>query len=115
MPKEFGGKGRFPCPHEILFSSVGACLLVTFLRIAQDMSLNLKGLEVSVKGKVDWRGHNIESVEVVIRPEVEEEEKWEAEECIRVTEKYCPIKYSLKPAFTTKVSADVQVRGKSLH
>lgn len=109
MPEDFGGKGRFPCPHELLFSSLGGCILVTYLRMTRDMNLDLKGLKVSVDGRVDWTGHSITDVEVTISPEISEDEVWEADECARLTEKYCPIKRELGSAFSVKMATKVRV------
>jgi len=113
MPKGFGGKGRFPCPHELLFSSFGGCILVTYLRMARDMNLDLKGLKVCVNGRVDWIDYSITDVEVTISPEISEDEVWEADECARLTEKYCPIRRELAPAFSVKIVTEVRIRKES--
>jgi uncharacterized OsmC-like protein len=113
MPKDFGGKGRFPCPHELLFSSFGGCILVTYLKMARDMNLDLKGLKVSVYGRVDWTDYSIADVEVTISPEIREDEVWEADECARLAEKYCPMKRELAPALSVRIATEVRIHKES--
>jgi len=55
-PVEFGGKGRYPCPDQLLFSAVGGCLLTTFLYFQRKLSFRLDGLQITVGGDIDLDG-----------------------------------------------------------
>lgn len=112
MPKEFGGKGRFPCPDELFFSSVGGCLLTTFLYYGRKLRLPLHGLQVAVKGAVDLVGetYQVTGIEVVIKVETDENEKSKAEECIELAKYYCHIIRALEQAVPIKTSAEIQTR-----
>jgi organic hydroperoxide reductase OsmC/OhrA len=112
MPVEFGGKGRFPCPDELFFSAVGGCLLTTFLYFKERLKLNLRGLQVSVRGTVDSvgpKGYRIKDIEATFHVEVDEEEKLKAEECTELARDYCHLTRSLERGIPIEVWSEIEV------
>ena len=111
MPLEFGGKGRSPCPDELFLSSVGGCLLTTFLYFTERLKLDLRGLKVSVQGMVDYvgpRGYRISEIKILISVEVPRGENSKAEECAELATDYCHLTRSLEEGIRTKILSEVQ-------
>jgi len=109
MPVEFGGKGRFPCPDELFFSAVGGCLLTTFLYYKKKLRLRLKGLQIPVKGTVDFtgkKGYEITGIEATFKIETDETER--AKECAELAKHYCHIARSLEPTIPIKISTKIK-------
>jgi len=109
MPVEFGGKGRFPCPDELFFSAVGGCLLTTFLYYKKKLRLRLGGLQVLIKGSVDFigkKGYEITGIEATLKIETDDTER--AKECAELAKYYCHITRSLEPAIPIKVSTNIK-------
>jgi len=115
MPVEFGGKGRFPCPDELFFSAVGGCLLTTFLHYKKKLRLRLGGLQVLIKGAVDFigkKGYEITGIEATLKIETDETER--AKECAELAKYYCHITRSLEPAIPIKVSTEIKHTNKQV-
>jgi uncharacterized OsmC-like protein len=112
LPKDFGGKGRFPCPVELFLSSVGGCLLTTFLYYRRKLRVLLHGLQVEVKGSVDLVGeaYQITGIEVVIKVETDEDEKTKAEECVELTKYYCLLIRVLEQTVPIETSVEIKTR-----
>jgi len=110
MPTEFGGRSRFPCPDEFLFSAVGGCLLTTFLYFKKKLRLSLRDLRVSVRGTVDSvgpMGYRITGIEVSIGVGVDAREKTKAEKCVELAKDYCHITRSIEAGVPVEVLPNV--------
>ncbi len=117
LPAQYGGEGRYPCPHELFFSSLGSCFLATFLTFQKKLQLQLKDLQVSVKGSVDPITHGKEQgkyaitgieMSVYVKVEGDQDEKDIAEDCIRLTEEHCPIGLALQKAVPIKIISQIE-------
>jgi len=117
MPVEHGGGGRYPCPHELLFSAFGSCFLGTFLVFQRQLRLQLQDLQISVQGSVDmikrgkYRGkYAITGIEVSIYTKIEgnQHEEGIASDCIRLTEEHCPVYRALQKAVPIKILSEIE-------
>jgi len=109
-PVEFGGRGRYPCPDELLFSAVGGCLLTTFLYFQRKLRLRLEDLQVTISGDIDLigpEGYRITRIEAVLHIQTIEEEEAKAKECAALTRDFCHITRTLERAIPTEISAEV--------
>jgi len=110
IPTEFGGKSKSPCPDELFFSAVGGCLLTTFLYFKEKMGLELRGLQVSVKGalsNIGRKGYQMTGIEVLMHMDVDQEERIKAEECVELAREYCHLTRSLERGIPVKVESEI--------
>lgn len=64
IPKDFGGRGRHPCPDELFLASLASCLMNTFLYMARRRYLEyVKDIEIEADCKVELDERNEYSVE----------------------------------------------------
>ena len=117
MPVEYGGGGRYPCPHELLFSALGSCFLGTFLVFQRQLRLRLQDLQISVRGSVDmirrgkYRGkYAVKDAEVSVRIKIEGDEFEEeiASDCVRLAEEHCPITRALQGKVLITVKSEIE-------
>jgi len=111
IPVEFGGEGRYPCPDELFLSSVGGCLLTTFLFFKNKLNLHLDGLSISVNGTIDrigLEGYRVTGIEAEVHVETKESEKENAEKCVEMTKTYCHITRTLEKAVPIKINEDIK-------
>ena len=66
-PTKFGGKGKYVSPCALFFSSIGGCLLTTFLYTRENMRLRIKSLKVTVNAvvKLGVNGYELIGVDAV--------------------------------------------------
>jgi|Deesub1362B_J571_1020462.scaffolds.fasta_scaffold00005_453 uncharacterized OsmC-like protein len=72
-PIEFGGEGRHLCPGEIFLSSIGACLLNTFLFLLDKDIIYLKDLRQEISGTITLgrEGYEFSRINIKIFMETE--------------------------------------------
>jgi uncharacterized OsmC-like protein len=51
-----GGEGDLACSGDLLLASLAACQEITFRMVAAAMGIELKDLEVTIEGDLDFRG-----------------------------------------------------------
>jgi uncharacterized OsmC-like protein len=101
LPLEFGGMGRYPCPNELFFASIGGCLLIEFLYFKNKLNFTLMGLQVDVEGTEEMsglEGYRITRIKATLTVKTIESDQDEAETCVELTKKYCPLTRTLEKA-----------------
>ena len=91
-PSYFGGEGIHPCPDELFFSSIGGCLLTTFLYFQRRLELPLKDVQISVRGEVKFlgpKGYTIDETYANIKIKTTSDAASKAERCAKLTEVFC--------------------------
>jgi len=109
-PVEFGGKGRYPCPDQLLISAVGGCLLTTFLYFQRKSSFRLEDLQITVGGDIDLvgpEGYGITRIKAILHVKTIRGEEAKAKDCATLTKDYCHITRALKKCIPTEISAEV--------
>ena len=109
-PVEFGGKGRYPCPDQLLFSAVGGCLLTTFLYFQRKLSFHLNGFHITVGGDIDLdgpEGYRITRIKAILHVKTIEGEDAKAKDCAKLTKDFCHITRALEKVVPTEISAEV--------
>ena len=109
-PKEFGGRGLYPCPDELFFSAVGGCLLTTFLHFRRKLDLYLEEFRISIKGNVDLSGsggYSITRIKAVMYVKTTKNEEVKAKKCIELTKDFCHITRTLEKAFPIEISIEI--------
>jgi organic hydroperoxide reductase OsmC/OhrA len=98
-PPEFGGSDDVWSPEHLFVAAVNACVMLTFVALAQNSKLPIKGYTASATGtleKVDDRGpvitHVVVKPRIVIGPEVD---RVRVERVIKMAEARCFISNSL--------------------
>jgi len=109
MPIEFGGKGRFLGPEELLLSSVGGCLLTTLVWFKKQMDIaSLEELKVGVEGT--WEkmreGWRITKIDATIKFQAKEDEQEKVEECVEMAKNFCHITRSLEKGILVEVHTE---------
>lgn len=108
-----GGAGDLPCSGDIFLASLAACQEVTIRMVASAMRIQLKRLELTVEGDMDFRGTmgvdqdtpvGITDIRVIIDIEADAPAD-RLERLVQRAEQYCVVSATLKepPAVTTKV------------
>ena len=112
LPVGFGGMGIRLCPDELLLSSAGGCLLLTFLHLAKRFKLRVHLLQVSLKGVTRFigpEGYRITQIEGNLRIRVKEKYKDLAETCTTLTKKLCPILKLLDKGPTIIINTEIEI------
>jgi organic hydroperoxide reductase OsmC/OhrA len=98
-PPEFGGRDDVWSPEHLCVAAVNACVMLTFVTIAQNSKLPIKGYTASATGaleKVDDRGpvitHIVVKPRITVGPEVD---RGRLERVLKMAEKRCYISNSL--------------------
>jgi peroxiredoxin-like protein len=112
-PPEFGGPGGTWTPEHAFVTATNACILLTFVAIADFSKLAFRSLSSSARGKlekVEGEGLRFTSVEVTLRVEVgAEADVARAERLVQKAESSCLVSKSLKTP--VKVTAEIRVAG----
>ena len=101
-PPEFGGSDDVWSPEHLCVAAVNACVMLTFVTIAQNSKLPFKAYAASATGsleKVEGRGPVI--TEVVVRPRITigpDVARDKVERVVKMAEKHCFISNSLRGA-----------------
>jgi uncharacterized OsmC-like protein len=111
MPKKFGGQGRNLCPDELFLSSIGGCLLTTFLYLKKRFKLQVSDYKVEVKGDlelIEREGYRIVGVKAKIKVKVVEgEDKTKVKNVLLLSKDYCHITRSIEKSIPVKVITKV--------
>lgn len=70
-PPEFGGEAGFWTPEHLFVAAAEACLMATFLGVAENSRLAVAGYRSSATGKLEWGGSGWRFTEITIHPVVE--------------------------------------------
>lgn len=112
-PPEFGGPGGMWTPEHAFVTATNACILLTFVAIADFSKLAFRSLSSSARGKlekVEGEGMRFTSVEVTLRVEVgAEADVARAERLVQKAESSCLVSKSLKTPVS--VRAEIRVAG----
>jgi putative redox protein len=108
QPKELGGEGRGPSPHELLPAALAACVTVTLVQYGHTKGWDLG--EVTVDVEYD-KGSTPRQVEIVTRfgGELTEMQLERLEKVARS----CPLRRSLEAGFEFAERIEVAVRGRT--
>lgn len=110
-PKEFGGRAKYASPEEIFISSIGSCLITTFLFFRKKIMFPMKSLRVDANGKLDHNnneGYRIMEINASLLVEIENSQSiHKIQKCFDLTEKFCPISQSLKHCIPLEISLKI--------
>ncbi|MFB0563810.1 MAG: OsmC family protein [Candidatus Lokiarchaeia archaeon] len=108
-PVEWGGQSRSYCPDQLFVSSVGGCLLDTFLFIKNRMRLNLLDLKIPLQMSIRQArdGYHVKEIKGKIQATVDKGEKEKGETCAELAEEYCHILRLIKKAIPVKITFEV--------
>jgi uncharacterized OsmC-like protein len=112
MPTEFGGLERYPCPSALFFASIGGCLLTEFLYFQKQLNFNLKGLHVDVGGNEEMsgpEGYRITRIKAAVTVKTLERDKDEAEICVELMKRYCPLTRTLENAVPIDIITQILI------
>jgi uncharacterized OsmC-like protein len=112
MPTEFGGMELYPCPNAFFFASIGGCLLTEFLYFKKQLNFTLKGLHVVVDGTEEMsgpEGYRITHIKAIVTVETIERDQDEAETCVELMKKYCPLTRTLENAIHIDILTQIHI------
>ena len=98
-PVEFQGQPGFWTPEFLLVAAAEACLMETFLAMAEWSHLNVIGYRSTARGKLEKVEGSLRFTEIVIQPQVEvasEELRQSAERIMEKAKTNCLIANSLR-------------------
>ena len=110
-PPEFNGEAGFWTPEHLFVASAEACLMATFVGIAEKSRLAVAGYRSSARGKLEFIDGGLRFTEILISPVVELEKAGDRELAERVlakAAKSCLIANSM--AVEMKVEPEFAVR-----
>ncbi|MFN3621696.1 MAG: OsmC family protein [Nitrososphaerales archaeon] len=110
MPEEFGGLGRSFCPDELFLSSVGCCLITTFLSFRRRFNLTINRLEARVEGEIKLlgaEGYRVKSIKVKLEASTSEDEVDRVKRYLELAKEYCHITRSIEGCIPTDVQIEV--------
>lgn len=112
-PPDFGGEGGVWTPENFLVASTNACVMLTFLVIAQFSKLEIAGWSSKARGtveKVEGKGYVFTGIEIDAEVRVASEADVDrAERLVRKAESSCLVSKSLEPP--VKVNAHITAEG----
>jgi organic hydroperoxide reductase OsmC/OhrA len=101
-PPEFGGLEGYWSPEQYLVAAVNACVMTTFLAIAQLSKLEYESYQAQATGKLEKpEGQGYQVTEIIIRPTLVITHNKDLERAARLlekAEKQCLISNSIKAA-----------------
>ena len=108
-PPEFKGHEGFWTPEHLFVASVSSCFMTTFLAIAENSKLDVRGLHIEAKGQLEkLEGTGFMITEIILRPSVVLSSERDSDRAVRIigkAEKNCLIAKSIR----TKVSVEPKV------
>jgi organic hydroperoxide reductase OsmC/OhrA len=110
-PPEFQGHEGIWTPEHFFVAAVNACLMTTFLAIAQMSKLNFVAFRSHAQGKLEKvEGQGFQITEIVLKPHLTvagERDRERAERILEKAEKHCLISNSIKA--TVRMEPNVSV------
>jgi organic hydroperoxide reductase OsmC/OhrA len=103
-PPEFGGTGEVWSPEHLCVAAVNACVMLTFLTIATNSKVPIRGYVSSATGTLEKvEGQGLEITRVVVKPHITvapDVDRAKVERLVTMAEKRCFISNSLKATVT---------------
>ncbi len=99
VPKDFGGAGGEWTPEHFLATSVGSCIMATFLYMAKMSKLEVAAYESKATCTLEKGPEGLRVSKVTVAPRITVRaaaDKEKAQRMIEKAEKSCPISNSLK-------------------
>jgi uncharacterized OsmC-like protein len=114
MPIKFGGKGRHLCPDELFLSSIGGCLLTTFLYFKKKLKINIEELEIAVSGtlRAGTEGYRISSIRAIISARARRSDEINVRRCIELAKEYCHITRTLEKVIPIEIIGKLELVSK---
>ncbi|MGQ9720062.1 MAG: OsmC family protein [Candidatus Jordarchaeum sp.] len=108
-PIEWGGQGRSYCPDQLFISSIGGCLLDTFIFIKNRMRLNLLDLKITLNMSIRQArdGYHVKEIEGKTKVTVDEGEKEKGETCAELAKEYCHILRLIRKVIPVNILSEV--------
>jgi organic hydroperoxide reductase OsmC/OhrA len=107
-PAEYGGRGSAPCPDQLFLSSIGGCILNTFLNFKRRLGAETRSVKVQTTCRIELRnpnGYRLTRVTATIHVTPEEGDEDRNRRCAELARDYCHITKSIEPA----VPVDVEI------
>jgi peroxiredoxin-like protein len=112
IPPEFQGHEGIWAPEHFFVAAVNACLMTTFLVIAELSKLNFVAFRSQAQGKLEKvEGQGFQFTEIVLRPHltiVQERDRERAVRILEKAEKNCFISNSIKSQVRLEPEVSVQ-------
>lgn len=109
-PPEFNGHAGFWSPEQLYVASANACVMATFLAIAENSKLNFVRYSASATGKLEKSDAGLQVTEILIRAHVDVSAEKDKERAMRVlskAEENCLISRSMKTPVSLEPTIDV--------
>ena len=115
-PESMGGTDEGPNPLEYLIAGQAGCLNVTGHQVAEDMGIDLDGLEIAIEGEFDpakFAGEDMDvragyqELRVTIEAETDADQDT-LEEWVERVEERCPVTDNVENATPINVSVSVR-------
>ncbi len=113
--EEFGGFKEGACPDELFLSSIGGCLLTTYLYFKKKLNFQMENYVFEVEGviKMEHGSYKISKINVYTEIEVAKKEDLKrAERCFSLAEEYCHITRTIKNSIPIEIKKDIHVKKK---
>jgi len=111
-PPEFPkGMAGIWSPEHLFVAAVSACLMTTFLAIAENSTLDFTSFSCAAKGKLEMIEGELMMSEILLKPIVVIHNEMYSNKAMRIVKKAensCLIARSIKPKITTEISIQVK-------
>ena len=111
-PPEFNGHEGFWSPEHFFVAAVNACVMTTFLAIADASKLRFESYQAQATGRLEKpEGEGYRITEIIIRPTLVISQSKDLERAVRIVqkaEKHCLISNSIKAV--VRVEPQISVR-----
>lgn len=110
-PPQFGGQEAWWSPEHLLLSSLSACLMTTFLALAERAKLPVRGYACRAQGVLEKTKDGIvfTGFSLSISLKAFEEQASRLEELVHTAKKYCIVSNSLKAPVVLTVQTEAAV------
>ncbi len=102
-PPEFGGSGDVWSPEHLCVGAVNACIMLTFLTIAENSKVPIRAYSAIASGTLEKSEGRMAITRIVVRPRITvgpEVDRTKLERLVAMSEKNCFISNSLKAQVT---------------
>lgn len=112
-PAEFGGKGQTWTPEHFYLAAAEACLMNTFLSVAEASGLAIESYESGARAKLEWlEGSGFRMTQIEITPKIRVAAEAGVEKAARLiqkAEKLCLVSRSMTATVT--ISPQIELAG----